>query len=170
MKQFEYVVGVEWTGNDGAGTSTPKYGRDAEVSTANKPTILGSAPPEFGGDGLNWAPEDFFVAAVSQCHMLTYLFLCSRANIVVESYVDRAVGTLEVQGAAGGKFALIELHPEVSISSGDPAVAEELHAAASSACYVGTSINCPVRVLGAVKTAALEMGVTNRVPRPGGNL
>ncbi len=150
MKQFEYTVGVEWTGNGGAGTSTPKYGRDAEISTANKPTVIGSAPLEFGGDGRNWAPEDFFIAAVSQCHMLTYLFLCSRAGIVVESYVDKAVGTLEVEGASGGRFAVVELHPEVAISAGDPAIAQELHAAASKACYIGSSVSCPVRVAGMV--------------------
>jgi organic hydroperoxide reductase OsmC/OhrA len=148
MKRFEYSVGVEWTGNTGTGTGTPKFARDSEISTANKPTIIGSAPVEFGGDGRNWAPEDFFVAAVSQCHMLTYLFLCSRAEIVVESYVDTAVGVLEVEGAAGGKFVMIELRPEVVISTGDLAVAQALHAEASSACYVGTSITCPVRIAG----------------------
>jgi organic hydroperoxide reductase OsmC/OhrA len=150
MKRFEYVVGVEWTGNSGAGTSTPRYGRDSEISTANKPTILGSAPLEFGGDGRNWAPEDFFVAAVSQCHMLTYLFMCSRAGIVVESYVDNAVGTLEVEGASVGRFAIVELHPEVAISTGDPELAHELHTAASSACYIATSVSCPVHIDGTV--------------------
>lgn len=150
MKRFDYHVAVEWTGNGGAGTSTASYGRDSEISTANKPTILGSAPPEFGGDGRNWAPEDFFVAAVSQCHMLTYLFLCSRAGVVVESYVDNAVGTLDVVGASGGKFSVIELHPNVVISSGDVALARELHANASSACYVGTSVSCSIHVGGTV--------------------
>jgi organic hydroperoxide reductase OsmC/OhrA len=161
MKKFEYVVGVGWTGNGGTGTSTPKYGRDSEISTANKPTILGSAPVEFGGDGRNWAPEDFFVAAVSQCHMLTYLFLCSRAGIIVESYADNAVGTLEVEGASGGRFAKVELHPEVAISAGDPALAHQLHTAASSACYIATSVSCPVHIDGTVKV--IETSPT-RVP------
>jgi organic hydroperoxide reductase OsmC/OhrA len=154
MKRFEYTVGVEWTGNGGSGTSTPKYGRNSEISTSNKPTILGSAPREFGGDGRNWSPEDFFVAAVSQCHMLTYLYLCSRADIVVESYVDNAVATLEVEGALGGKFTILELHPKVAISKGDPVMAQELHAAASSGCYVGTSVSCQVRVVGTVTVVA----------------
>ena len=154
MKQFEYNVGVEWTGNGGAGTAGAKFGRDNEISTAHKPTIIGSAPAEFAGDGLGWAPEDLLVGAVSQCHMLTYLFLCSRADIVVDSYVDRAVGTLDVEGATGGRFSGIALHPDVVISVGDIEAAEALHIAASSACYIGNTLNCPVHVEGTVTMAS----------------
>lgn len=151
MKQFEYRVGVEWTGNDGAGTSTKSFNRDSEISTPNKPTIVGSAPLEFGGDGLNWVPEDLFVAAISQCHMLTYLFLCFRAGIVVESYTDEAVGTLAVEGASGGRFTSVELRPVVTVSVGDAVAADALHGAASGACYVGNSVSFPVTVAGTVR-------------------
>lgn len=57
MKQFEYNVGVEWTGNGGAGTAGAKFGRDNEISTAHKPTIIGSAPTEFAGDVLDGHPK-----------------------------------------------------------------------------------------------------------------
>jgi organic hydroperoxide reductase OsmC/OhrA len=151
MKEFRYHTTVEWMGNDGSGTSTKTFGRDNELSTPNKPTIIGSAPSEFGGDGVNWAPEDLFVAAVSQCHMLTYLFLCFRAGIVVQSYTDKAVGTLDIDGASGGRFAKVELHPAVTISAGDPSAAEALHAAASASCFVGNSVSCAVTVSGSVQ-------------------
>lgn len=147
MKNYDYDVQVAWTGNGGGGTATARFDRANELSTSGKPTIVGSAPVEFGGDGVNWAPEDLFVAAVSQCHMLTYLFVCSRAQIVVESYEDRATGHLDVGGAAGGQFREIELHPVVVISSGDPAVADALHADASNACYVARSVTTPIRIV-----------------------
>jgi organic hydroperoxide reductase OsmC/OhrA len=155
MKNFDYHVHVAWVGNDGHGTNSPKFDRANELSVTGKPTLVGSAPAEFGGDGKNWAPEDLLVAAVSQCHMLTYLFLCSRAGIVVESYEDDAVGHLEVEGAAGGQFREIELRPAVSISSGDPKMAEALHADASAACYIGRTVQAPIRVSGttAVRTS-----------------
>ena len=146
MKSFEYEVGVEWTGNDGSGTSTPKFGRDAEISSANKPTIIGSAPREFGGDGMNWAPEDLFVAAVGQCHMLTYLYLCARAGIVVESYTDHPVGTLDVEGATVAQFRKVELRPAVVISKGDPDAAMALHEDAHNGCYVGRSVKAEVNI------------------------
>lgn len=152
MKEFQYRTTVEWTGNDGTGTSTKAFGRDSEISAPNRPTLFGSAPSEFGGDGVGWAPEDLFIAAISECHMLTYLFLCSRAGIVVESYTDEAVGTLAVEGAAGGRFTTVELRPTVTISAGDPVAAEALHAAASAGCYVGNSVHCEVIVTGTVQT------------------
>ena len=150
MKRFEYTVGVEWTGNDGTGTSTSRFGRDNEISAHAKPTIVGSAPAEFGGDGVDWSPEELFVASISQCHMLTYLFLCSRAGIIVDSYVDHAVGVLQVEGASGGKFAEVELRPEVVISAGKQADAIALHDAASAGCFVSNSVSCPVKVNGFV--------------------
>jgi hypothetical protein len=80
------------------------------------------------------------------CHLLTYLFQCSRNGVVVESYRDAASGTLGVEGAAGGHFTEIVLRPEVTISAGDPQTALELHAAAHQGCYIGSSVNFPVRI------------------------
>lgn len=153
MKRYEYSVGVEWTGNSGTGTAGPRFGRDSEISASRKPTIIGSAPTEFGGDGTGWSPEELFVAALSEYHMLTYLFLCSRSGILVESYVDRAVGVLHVEGAAGGEFAEVELRPEVVISAGAETDAAALHDAASAACYIGNSVSCPVNVIGSVRVS-----------------
>lgn len=153
MKNFDYEVGVEWTGNDGSGTANPRFGRHNELSASGKPTIIGSAPIEFGGDGVSWAPEDLFVAAISQCHMLTYLHLCSRAGIVVESYRDRATGTLEVGGATGGQFREVVLRPEVVISSGDLARVAALHDDAHQACFVGRSVRTDVRIEARATTA-----------------
>ncbi len=146
MKNFDYHTVVTWTGNDGTGTSARTYGRDNEIAAGSKATIPGSAPPEFGGDPTAWPPEELLVAAVSQCHLLTYLFQCSRNGVVVESYRDAASGTLGVEGAAGGHFTEIVLRPEVTISAGDPKTALELHAAAHQGCYIGSSVNFPVRI------------------------
>ena len=146
MKRFEYGTTTPWTGNDGSGTATARFGRDSELTAPGRPTIPGSAPREFGGDGLGWAPEDLLVAAVSECHMLTYLFLCARSGITVESYVDSAVGVLEVEGSLG-HFTGIELRPVVTISGGDVSAADALHVKASEGCYVGRSVTADVRVV-----------------------
>lgn len=143
MKEFTYETTVTWTGNDGSGTAESSYGRDNEVASHSLPTIPGSAPAEFGGDGVSWTPEELLVGAVSQCHLLTYLFQCSRHGIVVESYVDDAVGTLEVD-RSGGQFSRFTLRPAVTISAGDPEVAERLHADAHAACFVGRSLSSEV--------------------------
>src|SRR6266516_2429088 len=39
-------------------------------------------------------PEEAFVASVSSCHMLTFLFVASRQGFQVDSYQDEAVGVM----------------------------------------------------------------------------
>src|SRR5258707_3546704 len=45
-------------------------------------------------------PEEAFVAAVSSCHMLTFLYLASKHAFQVDSYEDEAVGVM-TQNAKG---------------------------------------------------------------------
>src|SRR5215510_3850691 len=40
----------------------------------------------------NVDPEEAYVAAISSCHMLTYLFLAYQGGFQVDSYYDQAVG------------------------------------------------------------------------------
>ena len=145
-KSFQYAVSVNWTGNGGRGTSDRSFGRDNEIHSENKPTIIGSAPSEFAGDGVGWPPEELLVGAISQCHMLTYLFLCSRNGVVVESYEDDATGTLLVEGAAGGHFTEVTLRPRIVISDGSVELAQSLHDDAHKGCYIAGSINFDVKV------------------------
>jgi len=72
--QHHYHVDVEWTGNHGTGTQTYQgYGREHVIRVAGKPVIAGSSDPAFRGDATKHNPEDMLVAALSTCHMLSYL-------------------------------------------------------------------------------------------------
>ena len=88
-KEHHYQVTVKWTGNKGNGTQTYKsYDRSYEMSSTNKPTILGSSDPAFLGDNSRWNPEDLLLASASACHKLWYLHLCAVDGISVLSYID----------------------------------------------------------------------------------
>ena len=90
-KQHTYRATVEWTGNLGSGTSSyTAYSRDYTVQIAGKPDLLGSSDPAFRGDEHRHNPEDMLLAAVSACHKLWYLHLCSAAGITVTAYTDHA--------------------------------------------------------------------------------
>ena len=39
-------------------------------------------------------PEEAYVASISSCHMLTFLFVAARAGFAVASYRDEAVGIM----------------------------------------------------------------------------
>src|SRR5580693_791337 len=43
----------------------------------------------------NVDPEEALVAAISSCHMLTFLYRAAKSGFVVDSYDDLAVGTMK---------------------------------------------------------------------------
>jgi organic hydroperoxide reductase OsmC/OhrA len=140
-----YEVAVEWQGNRGTGTSDYKsYGREHVISSAGKHAIEGSADRAFRGDVDRWNPEELLLAALSQCHMLSYLHVATTHGIVVTAYTDSAVGTMEQTGDGGGHFTSATLRPVVTIAGGDPDLAQSLHAEASAKCFIAASVNFPV--------------------------
>ena len=145
-KHHLYETVVTWTGNRGTGTSSYRdYDRDHDVTADGRAMIAGSSDPAFRGDPARWNPELLLVASVSQCHMLWYLHLCAVSGVVIESYVDRAVGVMEEAADGSGRFASVTLRPAIVVASGDMALkAGELHAQANRMCFIANSVNFPV--------------------------
>lgn len=143
--QHSYEVAIEWQGNRGTGTSDYKsYGREHLVTAAGKPEIEGSADRAFRGNTDRWNPEELLLAALSQCHLLSYLHVAASHGIVVTAYTDSASGVMEQTADGGGHFVSATLRPAVTISSGDPALAQGLHEEASAKCFIAASVNFPV--------------------------
>src|ERR1700753_35456 len=117
-RRHSYSVTVAWTGNTGTGTSSYRnYERSHEISAAGKTPIAGSSDPAFRGDAKRWNPEELLVASLSTCHQLWYLHLCAEAGVVVETYVDEAVGVMEEAADGGGQFVEVVLRPRVGIAA-----------------------------------------------------
>jgi organic hydroperoxide reductase OsmC/OhrA len=146
--EHSYEVGLEWLGNRGAGTSDYKsYGREHVITAAGKHSIEGSADRAFRGNTERWNPEELLLAALSQCHLLSYLHVAALHGVVVVSYTDRAVGTMEQTADGGGHFTSATLRPVVTIegeTSETSALAASLHAEASAKCFIAASVNFPV--------------------------
>ena len=141
-----FVASLEWTGNRGAGTAGYRaYGRDHVVRVDGKAEIAGSAARVFHGDLDRWNPEELLIAALAQCHLLSYLYVAVENGIVVESYTDSAEGVLVTTPDGGGHFREVVLRPVVTISAGDPEVAARIHADANRLCFIASSVNFPVR-------------------------
>lgn len=141
-----YHAELEWTGNLGVGTRGYRdYSRDHAIRIAGKPVLAGSSDPAFRGDPGRHNPEDLLLAALSACHMLSYLHMATVAGVVVTAYTDAAEGTMETAGN-GGRFTEVVLRPVVTIAAGsDPAQALAAHEAAHHACFIASSVNFPVR-------------------------
>ena len=97
----------------------------------------------------NVDPEEAFVAAVSSCHMLTYLFLASTSGFIVDTYEDRAVGTMTTNELGIPWMSEITLTPRITYG-GDrlptPNDERRLHHRAHEQCYISNSIKTAVSV------------------------
>jgi organic hydroperoxide reductase OsmC/OhrA len=142
-----YKLETIWRGNRGEGTgSYQSYGREYTVRIAGKPDMAGSADPAFRGDPDLYNPEDLLLAALSACHMLSYLHVCATAKIIVTQYEDAAEGTMELDGKGGGRFTDVLLRPRVIVAAPEMIdKAERLHERASAMCFIRGSCNFPVR-------------------------
>ncbi|PJJ72694.1 organic hydroperoxide reductase OsmC/OhrA [Diaminobutyricimonas aerilata] len=141
----DYAVSIRWTGNRGTGTSGYRdYGRDGVLRADGKHEIAVSSDRVFHGDRDRWNPEELLLAALSECHLLSYLHVATRHGVIVTEYSDDAVGTLHTTADGGGAFASVTLRPRVTIASGDTELAQSLHAEAAAKCFIAASVNFPV--------------------------
>ncbi|GHD43257.1 OsmC family peroxiredoxin [Mycetocola manganoxydans] len=147
LGEHNYTVGVEWRGNRGTGTSGYRdYSRELLVSAAGKHPIEGSADKPFRGDLSRWNPEELLLAALAQCHLLSYLHVAVTVGVVVTAYEDDATGTMVEDGNSGGAFTEVILRPRVTVADASMAdAALAAHERANELCFIARSVNFPVR-------------------------
>lgn len=142
-----YQLTTEWTGNSGEGTKHVRtYDRSHTVSIAGKPTLNLTTDNTAVGDKSKLNPEDLLVSALSSCHMLSYLYLCSLEGIVVTAYTDNATGTMVEDTTGGGRFNEVVLNTICTVADeGMLEKAIELHHKAHEICYIANSVNFEVK-------------------------
>ena len=142
-----FVSRLEWTGAAKGPTRYPStFSRDLNVSL-DATTLPMSSAPGYRGDPSRANPEQLFVASLSACHALTYLFLAARDQISVIGYQDDAEGHL---GLVDGKMRMsrVTLRPLITLESGaDEDRARALVAKAHDNCFIGNSVTTPVVVV-----------------------
>ncbi|MFK7902881.1 MAG: OsmC family protein [Nitratireductor sp.] len=145
-KTHVYTSHLKWTGNKGTGTSAYKaYDRTWDLSVANKPVMHCSNDPLLGGDTGKYNPEDLLLSALSSCHMLWYLHLCSNAGVTVLSYEDSPEALGEVEPSGKGKFLSATLKPIITITKdSDAQKALDIHNDIHEYCFIARSINFSV--------------------------
>ncbi|MDM7989529.1 OsmC family protein [Arthrobacter sp. zg-Y877] len=150
LSEHRYTLELEWTGNRGGGTDSYRgYGRDHLIRAAGLPDLPGTADPTFHGDRDRWNPEQLLLAALAQCHMLSYLHVAVRNGIRVLAYQDSPEGLLRLNRDGSGEFTSVLLRPQVTIDDAGGSAAVELaggpmHSEAHRLCFIARSVNFPV--------------------------
>ncbi|MDP2312373.1 MAG: OsmC family protein [Pseudomonadota bacterium] len=125
------------------------YDRTHRISFGGGIAVAASSAPAFLGDPAKVNPEEQLVAALSSCHMLTFLAIAAKKRLVVDRYEDAAEGWLEKN--AEGRLAVtrVVLRPKVSFAPGatvDAAMLADLHHKAHDNCFIAQSVKTDVRV------------------------
>jgi organic hydroperoxide reductase OsmC/OhrA len=87
-----------------------------------------------------------FVASLSACQALTYLFLAARGGVAVVGYADDAEGVL---GVVEGKLRMsrVTLRPRITLAaSADETRARDLIAKAHAGCFIANSVVTTVEI------------------------
>ena len=148
----EYRAIVEWQRN-GAVFSDNKYSRGhrwlfdggIEVPASSSPHAV--RLPFSVEEAVD--PEEALVAALSSCHMLTFLYLAAKKKFVIESYRDDAVGFMEKNEQGRLAITRVTLRPDVKFIGDLLPTAEDvaaLHHGAHEECYIANSVKTEVSV------------------------
>ena len=141
-KVFRYQTNVLW-----------KSGRRAVISSAGKPAIEVSSPPEFKGEAGFWTPEDMFVASINLCTLMTFVAFAQRQELDFVSYESAAEGVIEnVEGKY--RFTEVVVQPHVTVrSEEDIERARKLMESAHKGCLVSNSLTTAVKVIPEIRVA-----------------
>ncbi len=145
----EHHAGVRWK-RTSADFTYNSYNRAHEMTFKSGAIVLAaSATPAFKGDADRVDPEEAYVASLSACHMLTFLAICARKRLTVDTYEDDAVGFLE-KGANGKLWiSRVTLRPRISFAAGTPMSAAqlaEIHHLSHEECFIASSVKTDVSV------------------------
>lgn len=143
----EYKAVIAWERGAGEPFTDLKFSRAHQWSFDGGITVPGSSSPLSVRVPYSRAeavdPEEALVAALSSCHMLTFLYLAAKQGIVVDSYQDEAVGVM-TKNARGKLFvSKVALRPRIAFAGTQPpnaAQLAELHHHAHEECYIANSV------------------------------
>jgi organic hydroperoxide reductase OsmC/OhrA len=132
---------------------TGKYSREHTWSFDGGLTVPASpspsvVPPPYSNPA-SVDPEEAFVASISSCHMLTFLYVASKQGFQVDSYTDEAVGSMTKNERGVPWVSSVALNPNIVFSGGKlPTAADldHLHHLAHEQCFIANSVKTQISV------------------------
>jgi organic hydroperoxide reductase OsmC/OhrA len=131
-----------WTRNTDQPFTYDTYTRDHQITMESGLAFAASAAPEYKGNAKLANPEEMLVAALSSCHMLTFLAVCAKKGFVVSRYEDDAVGTLAKPDTGPIQVTTCVLKPRAEFegTAPDAETLHKLHEQAHRGCFIANSV------------------------------
>lgn len=147
-----HTASVVWERNAGAKFTDNRYSRahrwsfdgGAAVPASSSPSVV----PVPLSDPAGVDPEEAFVASLSSCHMLWFLFFAAKGGFVVDSYRDDAVGHIEKDADGRTAMTRVVLRPAIQFAGAAPDAAQiaAMHDKAHHECFIANSVRTVVTV------------------------
>ena len=105
--------------------------------------VQGSAAPDYSGNPEMSNPEEALLAALSSCHMLTFLTIAALRKLTVDRYEDEPLAELGKNEKGKMMVSRLTLRPLVVFSGAtipDADSVRELHRKAKENCFIGNSL------------------------------
>lgn len=145
----EHVAKIRWRRST-EGFRYETYDRSHTVTFGGGSSVQASSAPEFKGRAELANPEEMLVAALSSCHMLTFLAIAARRRLVVDAYEDDAVGFMTEDERRKLYVSRVVLRPRVRFAgSVDAGQVRTMHELAHRECFIANSVLTKVEVEGA---------------------
>lgn len=150
----EHRATIEWTGGGSAGDFLKlRFTREHRWTFDGGLTVDGSASPSVvpapWSNARNVDPEEAYVASISSCHMLTFLYVAAKAGFAVASYRDEAVGVMTKTSAGVAWVSRVTLSPQIAYAGDKQPTADDvarLHHAAHEGCFIANSVKTEIVV------------------------
>ena len=115
------------------------------VPASSSPSVV---PPPYSNPA-NVDPEEAFIASISSCHMLTFLFFAGKQGFQIDAYEDEAIGVVSKNEKGSFWVSAVTLNPKITYSGEklpSPADEEKLHHLAHEQCFIANSVKTDVTV------------------------
>lgn len=117
------------------------------VQASSSPSVV----PVPMSNPANVDPEEAFVASLSSCHMLTFLYLAGRQGFQIDSYQDDAIGHTSKNEKGAFWVSSVTLNPQIVYGGEKRPTPEEeakLHHLSHEQCFIANSVKTVVTVKG----------------------
>jgi organic hydroperoxide reductase OsmC/OhrA len=148
----EHKATIVWE-NPGGDFAKGRYSREHTLTFDGGLTVPASSSPAVVpvpySNPANVDPEEAYVASLSSCHMLTYLYVAYKAGYDLERYEDQATGTITKNEKGTPWVSRVVLRPKVTYRGEkrpEQAEEERLHHAAHEGCFISNSVKTEITV------------------------
>lgn len=120
-----------------------KYSNEHSIKYNETYALNADAAPSWGGNKLNTNPEQALAAALSSCHMMTFLALAAKVKWPVKRFSDKAKAHLGKDPQGKMCISQIDLNPVVEFDDGfeiEQSKLDDMHERAHRYCFVANSI------------------------------